>query len=338
MSKIYNLHHTLEKKTLAVRHVLFVWHSMSFNGLQTWMNIFFFWTDYRFHPWKNVLVAPMAQGNLINNLKLSVLSCDHSSFEFSLTCSLLFVTVRHCSLLFRTVFFSKFQCKFTFAKKIKLYNFVYFRVRHHYFLFRTSCDRDDEKLPLKYIVERIRFYVSLKLEKKQWRTVRWKKVPLKYIVERTAVTVRQNYPCVSRVHCTLGNIACGCTLGSLLLYICFIAAFMYTIQEWHQTGLRREQHTTGEAAVGTALTPLNRWQLTPSQRPPPQPASAPPSPAGYTTSPLLLNSVCWRQQKRCVTQTVRMLAPKRSWRLILLFIVGTWVVFQVCSFAVRIQN
>ena len=42
---------------------------------------------------------------------------------------------------------------------------MYCRVRHRYFVFRTSCDRDDEKLPLKYIVERTQFYVSLKLEK-----------------------------------------------------------------------------------------------------------------------------------------------------------------------------
>ena len=97
-------------------------------------------------------------------------------FSFSPTCSLLFVTVRycsslfvtvrHCSLQFRTVFFSKFLCNFTFVEKIiKFYNFVYCRVRHRFFVFRTSCDHDDEKLPLKYIVERTRFYVSLKLEK-----------------------------------------------------------------------------------------------------------------------------------------------------------------------------
>ena len=82
----------------------------------------------------------------------------------------LFVTVRHCSLLFVTVFtvpnsselvfFSKFQ------QVIKFYNFVYC-VRHRYFVFRTSCDRDDEKMTLKYIVERTRFYASLKFKKKQ---------------------------------------------------------------------------------------------------------------------------------------------------------------------------
>ena len=111
----------------------------------------------------------------------------HSNFHWRVRyCSSLFVTVRYCSELF---FFVNFNANLHLLKKIKLYNFVYFRVRHHYFLFRTSCDRDDEKLPLKYIVERIRFYVSLKLEKKQWRTVRWKKVPLKYIVERRTVTV-----------------------------------------------------------------------------------------------------------------------------------------------------
>ena len=84
-----------------------------------------------------------------------------------------FVTVHHCSSLFVAVpnsselFFSKFQCNFTFVEKvIKFYNFVYCRVRHRFFVFRTSCDRDDEKLSLKYIVERTRFYVSLKLEKK----------------------------------------------------------------------------------------------------------------------------------------------------------------------------
>ena len=81
-------------------------------------------------------------------------------------CSSLFVTVRYCSEQFRTVF-SKFQCNFTFVEKIiKSYNFVYCRVRHRFFLFRTSCDRDDENLSLKYIVERTRFYVLLKLEKK----------------------------------------------------------------------------------------------------------------------------------------------------------------------------
>ena len=91
------------------------------------------------------------------------LYCAHSSFHFSPTCSLLFVTVPNSSELF---FFSKFQCNFTFVEKIiKFYNFVCCRVRHRFFLFRTSCDHDDEKLPLKYIVERTRFYVSLKLEK-----------------------------------------------------------------------------------------------------------------------------------------------------------------------------
>ena len=107
------------------------------------------------------------------------LCCAHSSFNFSPTCSLLFVTVRYCSLLFVTVrhcsllfvtvpnsselFFSNF----TFVEKvIKFYNFVYCRVRHRFFVFRSSCDHDDETLSLKYIVERTRFFVSLKLEKK----------------------------------------------------------------------------------------------------------------------------------------------------------------------------
>ena len=84
-------------------------------------------------------------------------------------CSSLFVTVRHCSLLFiavpNCIFFVNFNAILHLLKKIKLYNFVYCCVRHRFFLFRTSCDHDDEKLPLKYIVERTRFYVSLKLEK-----------------------------------------------------------------------------------------------------------------------------------------------------------------------------
>ena len=101
-------------------------------------------------------------------------------------CSLLFVTVRYCSEQFRTVF-SKFQCNFTFVEKIiKFYNFVYCRVRHRFFLFRTSCDRDDEKLSLKYIVERTRFYVSLKLEKTVTNCSVEKIIPLKYMVERTS--------------------------------------------------------------------------------------------------------------------------------------------------------
>ena len=106
-------------------------------------------------------------------------------------CSSLFVTVRYCSLLFVTVpnsselFFSKFQCNFTFIEKvIKFYNFVYCRVRHRFFLFRTSCDHDDVKLPLKYIVERTRFYVSLKLEKTVTSCSVEKNIPLKYMVER----------------------------------------------------------------------------------------------------------------------------------------------------------
>ena len=101
--------------------------------------------------------------------------------------SLLFVTVRYCSEQFRTVFFSKFQCNFTFVEKIiKFYNFVYCRVRHRLFLFRTSCDRYDENLPLKYIVERTQFYVSLKLEKTVTNCSVEKIIPLKYIVERTS--------------------------------------------------------------------------------------------------------------------------------------------------------
>ena len=80
-----------------------------------------------------------------------------------------FVTVRHCSLLFVAAPNSSelfIFSNFIFAKKIKFYNFVYCCVFHRYFVFRTSCDRDDEKLPSKYIVERTRFYVLLKLEKK----------------------------------------------------------------------------------------------------------------------------------------------------------------------------
>ena len=101
-------------------------------------------------------------------------------------CSLLFVTVRHCSLQFRTVF-SKFQCNFTFVEKIiKFYNFVYCRVRHRFFLFRTSCEHDDENLSLKYIVERTRFYVSLKLEKTVTNCSVEKIIPLKYMVEQTS--------------------------------------------------------------------------------------------------------------------------------------------------------
>ena len=99
-------------------------------------------------------------------------------------CSLLFVTVRHCSEQCRTVF-SKFQCNFTFVEKIiKFYNFVYRCVRHRFFVFRTSCDRDDEKLSLKYIVERTRFYVSLKLEKTVTNCSVEKIIPLKGMVER----------------------------------------------------------------------------------------------------------------------------------------------------------
>ena len=88
-------------------------------------------------------------------------------------CSQLFSRVRYCSSLFVTVrysselfFFSKFQCNFTLLKNDKFCNFIYCRVRLRFFVFQTSCDRDDENLPLKYIVERTRFYVSLKLEKK----------------------------------------------------------------------------------------------------------------------------------------------------------------------------
>ena len=93
-------------------------------------------------------------------------------------CSSLFVTVRYCSEQFRTVF-SKFQCNFTFVEKvIKFYNFVYCCVRHRFFVFRTSCDRDDENLSLKYIVERTRFYVSLKLEKNSDELFGGKKYPI----------------------------------------------------------------------------------------------------------------------------------------------------------------
>ena len=64
---------------------------------------------------------------------------------------------------------------------------MYCRVRHRFFfLFRTSCDHDDEKLPLKYIVERTRFYVSLKLEKTVTNCSVEKIIPLKYMVERTS--------------------------------------------------------------------------------------------------------------------------------------------------------
>ena len=63
-------------------------------------------------------------------------------------------------------FFLNFNAALHLLKNIKFCNFVYCCVRHRFSLFRTSCDRDDEKLPLKYIVERARLYVSLKLEKK----------------------------------------------------------------------------------------------------------------------------------------------------------------------------
>ena len=119
------------------------------------------------------------------NAVLTALSIFHRRVRY---CSSLFVTVRYCSEQFRTVFFSKFQCKFTFAEKVvKFYNFVYCRVRHRFFVFRTSCDRDDEKLPLKYIVEQTRFYVSLKLEKQTVTNCSVEKIiPLKYMVERTS--------------------------------------------------------------------------------------------------------------------------------------------------------
>ena len=79
-------------------------------------------------------------------------------------CSSLFVTVRHCSLLFQTdpnCFFLNFDAILHLLKWIKKYNFVYCCVRHRYFVFQTSCDHDDEKKPLIYIVELTRFYVSL---------------------------------------------------------------------------------------------------------------------------------------------------------------------------------
>ena len=94
-----------------------------------------------------------------------------------LYCSSLFVTVRHCSSLsvtvrycseqFRTVFFLNFDAILhLLKKKYKVLLFCVLSCSSSVFLFRTSCDRDDEKLPLKYIVERTQFYVSLKLEKK----------------------------------------------------------------------------------------------------------------------------------------------------------------------------
>ena len=63
---------------------------------------------------------------------------------------------------------------------------LYCRVRHRFFLFRTSCEHDDENLSLKYIVERTRFYVSLKLEKTVTNCSVEKIIPLKYMVERTS--------------------------------------------------------------------------------------------------------------------------------------------------------
>ena len=98
------------------------------------------------------------------NAELTALFIFHRRVRYR---SSLFVTVRYSSEQFRTVF-SNFQSKFTFVEKIiKFYNFVYCRVRHRFILFQTSCHHDDENLSLKYIVERTRFYVSLKLEKKQ---------------------------------------------------------------------------------------------------------------------------------------------------------------------------
>ena len=80
---------------------------------------------------------------MISRQCFEVLCCDHISFFFfSTTCSLLFVTVRYCSLLVRTFpnCFSKFQYNFTFAEKINLYlillimqsrDFVWFLVQFH---------------------------------------------------------------------------------------------------------------------------------------------------------------------------------------------------------------
>ena len=55
-----------------------------------------------------------------------------------------------------------------------------------FFLFLTSSDCDSEKLPLKYIVEQTRLYVSLKLEKNNSDELFSEKNPIDVIVKRTS--------------------------------------------------------------------------------------------------------------------------------------------------------
>ena len=86
----------------------------------------------------------------INNYFKAVITSNFSS-----TCSLLFVTVRYCSLLFGTVFLLKFQFNFKFAEeKIMSYNFVYLCVQLSFFFYCSEL-----------AVTSTATNVSLKLEK-----------------------------------------------------------------------------------------------------------------------------------------------------------------------------
>ena len=74
------------------------------------------------------------------------------------------------------------------------YNCVYICATRRFFpVLNYSSDRDSEKLPLRYIVKRTRFYVSWKFEKKNIDDLFGEKIiPLKSIhidiAERTALT------------------------------------------------------------------------------------------------------------------------------------------------------